>query len=268
MRRENARSSRPRSTAVAAGKRSRSTSSRSTRGSTGTPASRRISRPRAWKVRTRTEPASAPSGPIAASSRSASSTAARLLKATRQIEAGSVPPSTSQATRATSVVVLPLPAGATTSTGPGGAVAAARWSGASRARRSVTEGWQGRGTPRSLARAAYAPLTRRRGRSGRFLRVRWATARRARRCSARHVRPAANSVFPREPPAATMRSSSPTVPVRRRRPARSRATLVSRARDLPEPGQPVPVRHDAARRDHPPPRRPPQRPASSPSVER
>ena len=51
-----------------------------------------------------------------------------------------VPDATSQAIRATSVVVLPLPAGATHSTGPGGAVAAARWSGASRASRSATDG--------------------------------------------------------------------------------------------------------------------------------
>ena len=36
---------------------------------------------------------------------------------------------------------FPDPAGATHSTGPGGAVAAARWSGASRERRSATDGW-------------------------------------------------------------------------------------------------------------------------------
>ena len=46
----------------------------------------------------------------------------------------------SQVIRATSVVVLPDPAGATHSSGPGGAVAASRWSGASLARRSTTLG--------------------------------------------------------------------------------------------------------------------------------
>ncbi len=105
------------------------------------PASASISRPSAWNVRTRTDPAGRPSGASAASSRAVSSSAARLLKATTHTDAGSSPPSTSHATRATSVVVLPEPAGATHSTGPGGAVAAARWSGASRPRRSTTEGW-------------------------------------------------------------------------------------------------------------------------------
>ena len=114
-------------------------------GSTDTPASRRISRPSAWNVRTRTDPAATPSGSSAASSRSISSSAARLLNATTQTDPGSAPPSTSQATRATSVVVLPHPAGATHRTGPGGAVAAARWSGASFASRAATVGW-GSGT--------------------------------------------------------------------------------------------------------------------------
>ena len=56
-------------------------------------------------------------------------------------------PPISQAIRATSVVVLPLPAGAMQSTGPGGAVAAARWSGASFAIRSA------RGAGRSAERS-------------------------------------------------------------------------------------------------------------------
>ena len=87
-------------------------------------------------------PPRTPSGASAASSRAVSSSAARLLNATMHTDPGSAPPSTSQATRATRVVVLPEPAGATHSTGPGGAVAAARWSGASRARRSATDGWE------------------------------------------------------------------------------------------------------------------------------
>jgi hypothetical protein len=49
-----------------------------------------------------------------------------LLNVTAQIEPGDAPASMSHAIRATSVVVLPEPAGATHSTGPGGAVAAAR----------------------------------------------------------------------------------------------------------------------------------------------
>src|SRR3954447_5706512 len=146
LKRENARSSRARSGAVEAGNSARSISSRSTSGSTETPASRRISRPRAWNVRTRIAPAVTPSGASADPSRSVSSSAARLLNATTVIAAGSVPSSTRHATRATSVVVLPLPAGATMRIGPGGAVAAARWSGARRARRSATDGCVIRGS--------------------------------------------------------------------------------------------------------------------------
>jgi hypothetical protein len=48
------------------------------------------------------------------------------LKVIAQIDSGGTPLSNSQAILATSVVVLPDPAGATHSTGPGGAVAAAR----------------------------------------------------------------------------------------------------------------------------------------------
>ena len=42
--------------------------------------------------------------------------------------------------RATRVVVLPEPAGATHRTGPGGAVAAARWSAVNRSSRATTSG--------------------------------------------------------------------------------------------------------------------------------
>jgi hypothetical protein len=42
------------------------------------------------------------------------------------MDSGAAPPSISQAILATSVVVLPEPAGATHRTGPGGATAAAR----------------------------------------------------------------------------------------------------------------------------------------------
>jgi hypothetical protein len=93
----------------------------------------------AWNVLTRTDPAARPSGSSAASTREAISSAARLLKVTAVICAGSAPVAMSQAIRATSVVVLPLPAGATHSTGPGGAVAAERWSEASRSSRWATE---------------------------------------------------------------------------------------------------------------------------------
>ena len=98
-------------------------------GSTATPASRRISRPRAWNVRTRTAPEVTPSGATAASSRSVISTAARLLNVIARIVSGPVPVAISHAARATRVVVLPDPAGAMHNDGPGGAVAAARWSG-------------------------------------------------------------------------------------------------------------------------------------------
>ena len=111
------------------GRTARMTSSRSSRGLTGSPAARSISRPRAWNVRIRTRVARpAPSGARADSIRSRSSSAARRLNVIAQIDSGSTPRSTSHAIRATSVVVLPDPAGATHSTGPGGAVAAARWS--------------------------------------------------------------------------------------------------------------------------------------------
>jgi len=53
---------------------------------------------------------------------------------------GGVPLAISHAARATSVVVLPDPAGATQRIGPDGAVAAARWSGANRSSRSTTDG--------------------------------------------------------------------------------------------------------------------------------
>ena len=140
--RENARSSRPRS--AAAGLRKQlaqehvAVDERLDRGRRP----RRESRgPRAWKVRTRTEPDGQAEGrqrlvePIG-----------QLLgrppveRQRRRSSPASAPPSTSQATRATRVVVLPDPAGATHSTGPGGAVAAARWSAASRASRSATDG--------------------------------------------------------------------------------------------------------------------------------
>ena len=49
-----------------------------------------------------------------------------LVECDRAERRGSTPPSMSQAIRATSVVVLPLPAGATHRMGPGRAVAAAR----------------------------------------------------------------------------------------------------------------------------------------------
>ena len=98
---------------------------RSTSGSTGTPASRRISRPRAWNVRTRTAPAATPSGARRPRSAPPALSAARLLNVIAAIVPASTPPSMSHAIRATRVVVLPLPAGATHSTGPGGAVAAA-----------------------------------------------------------------------------------------------------------------------------------------------
>jgi hypothetical protein len=91
------------------------------------------------------------------------------------IDAGSAPSSTSHAIRATSVVVLPLPAGATHRTGPGGAVAAARWSGVSRSSRCWTDGW---GMGREY----------RDGRSTHHLLVRSCTVRQ-RKCY-RHVHPA------------------------------------------------------------------------------
>ncbi len=102
------------------------------------PASRRISSPRAWNVRTRT----APGGDAERLERGVQPLAQLLGGARVEGDRGDRrrvgPVATSQATRATRVVVLPLPAGATQSTGPGGAVAAARWSGASRASRSAT----------------------------------------------------------------------------------------------------------------------------------
>ena len=108
-------------------------------------------------------PGATPSGATAASSRSVISTAARLLNVIARIASGGVPVAISQAARATSVVVLPLPAGAMHNDGPGGAVAAARWSGASRARRSATAGWRsiahcrGRHPVAALIRRPVAP---------------------------------------------------------------------------------------------------------------
>ena len=117
--REKAVSSRPDSAAVVPGHSSAMIAARSTSGSTARPASRRISRPSAWNVRTRTVRGPTPSGATAASSRSPSSSAARLLNVMAAIVSGAAPPSISQAIRATRVVVLPDPAGATHRTGPG-----------------------------------------------------------------------------------------------------------------------------------------------------
>ena len=99
--------------------------------------------PSAWKVRTRTAPPPTPSG----ASADVEPLAQLLGRALVERDRGDLARfgrlrSISQAIRATSVVVLPLPAGATHRIGPGGAVAAARWSGASRARRSATAGWR------------------------------------------------------------------------------------------------------------------------------
>ena len=79
-------------------------------------------------MRTRTSPAPQPTARGRRRVAHRALRAARLLNVIAAIVAGR-PPSTSQATRATSVVVLPLPAGAT-KTVPGAAVAAVRWSGA------------------------------------------------------------------------------------------------------------------------------------------
>ena len=65
-------------------------------------------RPRAWNVRTWTVPCGTPCGSRAASSRSRSSSAARRLKVTAHIDAGSAPVAMRQQIRATRVVVLPL----------------------------------------------------------------------------------------------------------------------------------------------------------------
>ena len=58
----------------------------------------------------------------------------RLLNVTTQIRSGATPRESSTASRATIVVVLPLPAGAMIWAGPSGSVAAARCSGSSAAR--------------------------------------------------------------------------------------------------------------------------------------
>jgi hypothetical protein len=88
-----------------------------------------------------------------------------LLNVIARIDPGATPPSINQAARATSVVVLPLPAGAMHSDGPGGAVAAARWSGASRSSLEATSGCirgvcEGALHRRSSGRCADAPPNR------------------------------------------------------------------------------------------------------------
>ena len=125
-------SSRRRSASSAHGATSARTAARSAMGSTATPASRRISRPSAWKVRTRTAPGATPERRDGRIQPLGHLDRRPLVEGDRRIASGGVPVAMSQAARATSVVVLPLPAGATHSDGPGGAVAAARWSGARR----------------------------------------------------------------------------------------------------------------------------------------
>jgi len=102
------------------------TAARSASRDTSMPAERRMRIPSAWNVRTWTAPCGTPRGSSAASSRARNSSAARRLNVTAHTLPGDAPSAIRQAMRATSVVVLPLPAGATHSTGPGGAIAAAR----------------------------------------------------------------------------------------------------------------------------------------------
>ena len=107
LRRETTVSSRRSAASSAHGATAARRAGRSAIGSTVTPASLRISRPSAWKVRTRTAPGATPSGATAASRRSVISSAARLLKVIARIASGGVPVAISQAARATSVVVFP-----------------------------------------------------------------------------------------------------------------------------------------------------------------
>jgi hypothetical protein len=161
--REIAVSSRIRSAASATGRTRRRTRRDRPRGSTAAPASRRISRPSAWKVRTATLPASTPSGSSAASNRSVISSAARLLKVIARMASGGVPLSISHAARATRVVVLPDPAGATHRSGPtaqwprpAGPVRGAR---AWLRRRDAHGGWWRAGLHWRLFRCPGAPPT-------------------------------------------------------------------------------------------------------------
>ncbi len=92
-------------------------------------------------------PAPTPSGASAASARSASSSAARLLKVIAAIVVG-VERRRRRARRSgrPGSWSCRCPPARRTGPGPGGAVAAARWSGVSRARRSRTAGWPMRRT--------------------------------------------------------------------------------------------------------------------------
>ena len=94
----------------AVGSTDRRISARSRIGEAVSPASRRISSPRAWNVLTRT---GAGASGIAVPSLAVSSSAARLLNVTAVILEGSVPSAISHAILATRVVVLPLPESAT-----------------------------------------------------------------------------------------------------------------------------------------------------------
>ncbi len=89
------------------------------------PSLRRIFRPVAWKVPIQK---GARSGPTVAAIRSFISLAARLVKVKARISPGrAFCSANSQATRVVNTRVLPLPAPATTSTGPSGAMTASRW---------------------------------------------------------------------------------------------------------------------------------------------
>ena len=98
------------------------------------PASSRTCRARACRVRISIDVASGTCGPRRFATRAPRSSAASRLKVTTQILEGSTPRERSTASRATIVVVLPLPAGAMIWAGPSGRVAAARCSGSSAAR--------------------------------------------------------------------------------------------------------------------------------------
>ena len=131
--RENARSSRPRSAAVAAGNSSRSSSSRSMSGSIETPASASISRPSAWNVRTRTAPgrdAERLEGRVEPRGQLLGGPLVERDDGDRARGRARRPPATRPGRRASSS--CPIRPAPRTAPGPGGAVAAPRWSGASR----------------------------------------------------------------------------------------------------------------------------------------
>src|SRR5581483_762222 len=122
------RSSSPRTRSMRSAVSARSITVKSGASPTARPCSRSRRLATAWNVPPQTRPRRRPA-PVSRSARESISRAARRVNVSRRIRSGRTPRSTSRATRQASVHVLPLPAPATTRSGPPRCSTASRWAG-------------------------------------------------------------------------------------------------------------------------------------------